>query len=487
MNKYGLILVFILSVFVSFSFAQNNRIRSLGGMTYGLSDPDNSLNPYDWGKNPAWLMRDEQQPWLRVEPSFERQWGDYKRIYDYRDNNAYGLSFTGVKPLGENGTFLGYTTYSYDQRNSVYRTLKHDSYAGEAFFATDTTTGDFKYNGPIVGFSYSFELLPNLFAGASVGYEILDGLKSIYSRTKTIYRAVNGKAGLVYEFSNELTWGIDFALFDNQESLEMKNEDGIQQVEIFNSRGETYFISSRKDVINQKVRKKGGVIGTQIYLTPLRNLETALGVEYSVSNTRIFLPNSYIKEYEEGLASFENYAFRLQSKYQIMNNFILGVKLQHSKDYSWSKNSARNLLLWEWNVKQTSAGVGASYYIKPLDLLVGAEYNFDLINADSSKYIDVRFSDVSSENHLIRLGAEYKIMANTFIRAGYNYGTEQVDLVSGGRDVIIDFATLGLGFTISELADMDLSLQYGKISPDHYSDYSRDRFAFKASIKLFSF
>lgn len=479
--------VLSLSVFVSVHEAQNLRIKSMGGIRYALQDSDNSLNLYDFCKNPAWMMNDEKQTWLKITPSYDRQWGDYKRLYDYQRGEMGGVSFSGLKPLGENGTFLGSASYTYEQRQNVYRSLKRNPYAGEAFFSADTTTGNFTYNGPRVGFSYSFELFPGLFAGTEANYQVLDGMKNIYSRAKTLYRDVDGKLGLAYEFPGNLVWGFSLGLFDSQESLEMKNTIGQTEVEIFNFRGETYSTWLRKETVNQKIRKQGRLGGTQLYYRPSENLEAALKADYILYDTKILLPRQSIKEFEEGFASFENYSFDFQTRYQPLRDMSFGASLGHAKDNSWSKNSERNLLLWKWNVNRTYLGVGTTFDIRSLDLLLGLDYEIELLKADSSKYIDVRFNKLSSTNNFLRIGAEYKLFQDTYLRAGYNLGKEQIDIVSGGSNVTISSASLGVEFKIFEETLIGFLMQYGNSSPRSYSDYSRDHFSAAATIRLNTF
>lgn len=463
------------------------RMGSLGGIKYGLNDPDNSLNLYDFGNNPAWLINDEKESWLKITPSFDKMWGDYKRLYDFSGADMGGLSFTGLKPLGENGTFLGKASYSFEQRKDVYRSLKINPYGGEAFFTADSTTGNFRYDGPRVGFAYSFELLPGLFTGVEANYGILDGMKNIYSKAKTLFRDVNGKAGLAYAVSNNIVLGVDFELFDSQESLEMQNPLSQTKVEIYNFRGETYSTFISDQTVNEKIRKEGKIIGSQVYFRPLDNLETALKAGYSVSGNKVLVPRQNIKEYEEGYSEFENYNIELRSRYQLFQNLTLGASIGHKRNDSWSRNSERDLLLWQWKVEGTILGAGTSYNIETIDLLLGIDYEARFIKADSSKFIDLRFHRISTTDQFLRLGAEYKLNPEVFLRAGYNYGRSQVDLIYGASNVTINSATLGFFLRIFDLADLDFMMQYGNMTPLGYTHYSRDHFSAAATVRLNTF
>lgn len=487
MRKNILIPALFLIVFTSLAQAQNVRIKSLGGIIYGLDDRDNSLNPYDFGSNPAWLINDEKETWLNITPSYGKTWGDYKRLYDYKSADEEGISFTGVKPLGENGTFLGRATYSNETRKDVYRSLEYSPYGGEAFFITDTTMGNFRYDGPAVGFIYSFELLPGLFTGVEANYQLLDGLKNIYSAAKSLYRDVNGKLGLAYKFSDGLVLGLDFELLDTQEALEMKDALGQNYVEIFNYRGETYSTFLRRLIVNEKIRKQGEKFGAQIYYRPLENFETALKADYALSETKFFIPSDYLMEFEESFATFESYNFALQARYRPLRNLTLGGSISYLKDDSWTKNPDRALMLWKWNVNRTILGAGATYKIEPLNLMLALDLEAGLIKTDSSKYIDLKFHKFSAFNNVARLGAEYEFPGDFFLRAGYSIGKNEADLISGGRNVAVNYATFGLAFRIFETAKIDFMMQYGNESPLGYTHYSRDHFSAAATIRLNTF
>lgn len=487
MRKKFLTFALFLFVFTSFARAQNLRIMSLGGIKYGLDDRDNSLNPYDFGLNPAWLINDEKETWLKITPSYQKTWGDYRRLYDYKSADQEGISFTGVKPLGESGTFLGWAFYSNESRKEVYRSLEYNPYSGEAFFITDTTKGNFRYDGPGVGFIYSFELLPGFFTGVEAKYQLLDGLKNIYSSAKSLYRDVNGKLGLAYEFSNGLVLGLDFELLDNQESLEMKDELGQSEVEIYNFRGETYSTYLRRQIVNEKIRKQGEKFGAQIYYRPLENLEGALKAYFSHSKTKFLVPSNDLKEFEESHANFENVNLEFRAKYRPLRNLTLGGGIGYLKDDSWTKNPDRGLLLWKWNVNRIILGAGAAYKIEPLNLLLALDFEAGLIKADSSKYIDIKFHNISAFNNAVRLGAEYEFPGDFFLRAGYSFGKDQTDLISGGNNVAVNYATLGLAFRMFETAKIDFMMQYGSESPLGYTHYLRDHFSAAAAIRLNTF
>lgn len=478
----------VMIVSSAIGLAQESRTIAMGGLTYSILDVDQSFDPYDLGKNPAWLSIDEIETWLKIMPSLNYGKGDYKRYYDPQSVTTYNMGFRGVKNLGEDGTFLGETNYSYEMRRDVKRSLKYDTYAGEAFFMADTNQGTFRYNGPSIKFMYSFEMIPNLFVGASVNYRILDGLKNVYSRATVLYREVGGTVGLAYKISQDFSLGITGVLSDDQEKIEAKSED-LTEVEIFNFRGETFSVRKRASPVSQTIRKKGKGVGAQLFWTPDKYSELGLHADIYNSKEDILIPYSTstqsFEEYSEGFASFQNYNILAKGRYKLLDEWLIGSSAEIHHRSSWSKNPARDLLLWEWKVNSLRLGIGSSYYLNQ-NLLVSVEYEYENVKSDSSKYIDSRSTAILSNNHLVKAGAEDEILPNTFLRAGFNFGIVEKDILSGGEDVSYYAVTCGVGVRFFNSFDVDLSFSYNNYKPK-MGDKQRSQFGSFLTTKLYSF
>ena len=480
--KIGLTFWMVLSVMC---FSQQSRLSALGGLSIGIEDKDNSLTPFDFGNNPAWLFMDEKDSYLDISPAISNSWGNYHRRFDSEGDMNYGTAFKGIKPLGELGTFLGYTSYDYEVRRNYYRTLKHDSYFGEAFFFTDTTAGNFHYSGPKVNLMYSWELLDNLYTGASVFYQLLDGLKKVYTYAKTIYRNVGGNFGLVYQLTDDILVGANYTFFDTQESIEAADVN-LLDVETFDYRGETYFVPDRGASVTQKIRKKGSTLSGQIYWHNAENLQIALQTNYSASNVKILIPEGSFKEVEEGYAWFNSFNLQLESQYKIDNDLMTGIYAAYLNRDSWSRHSHKNLLLWEWQIKDMSIGCGSSYKITP-ELLAGVDYIFTNRAIDSSKYIDNRFTDLSSNDHSVKIGLEYKILEDVFLRGGYSLSLSEYDVYFGGEDVKNHSLTIGVEVPVFETILLDSYIRYSNVTPGNDTDKNRSFLGAFVSLRLNSF
>ncbi len=465
------------------SFAQSYRTAAMGGLSYSITDKDNSLTPFNFGNNPAWIYPDETETHLLVTPSFSQVKGDYRRPLEADAKDFYYAGFRGVKTLGDYGTFIGYTDYSYELRKNNYRTLLYDTYSGEAFFVQDTTIGNYRYNGPKVELMYSWEVYPNLYAGITGNYKILDGLKNVYTFAKTTYREVGASAGLAYSIGGNIIIGARISYLDNQEKIDAKDVN-LLDVEFFNYRGETFAIKRRSSSLEETIRKKTVSMGGQFYYKYNEDLQFAVQGNYTPSNSRIAFPKSGLIDVEEGYSTFENTDIRSKIQYRFSESIMMGITGGYFNRNSWSRNSLKNLLLWEWDINEVFAGVGLSYAFKNIPLLIGAEYELSNVKADSSKHVDSKIINLKSTDHLIRFGIEYEFMPYSYLRSGFNFQVKEYDLITGGKDVNRLAFNLGFEIPLSESISIAPYLEYQKLFLKEYSDIYRSNLSGFVTLRL---
>ena len=269
--KIKLKILLLTLLVVSSIFAQQSRLDALGGLSYSIIDVDSQIDPYLLGGNPAWLFNSQVNERLEIDPLFKNSSGDYHRLFESSDVNNTNISFMGIKPLGSSGTFRGYAAYNYEMQKDRYRVLTLTPYSGDAFFFTDTTSGDYRYSGPTFEFMHSLEVLDNLFIGASVRYQILDGLKKVYTFAETLYRKASGNIGIAYRFSDGFTFGFNYEINDTQERI-TANDVNNTDVETYLYRGDKNRIELRKSSQSYKLKKFGQSFSVQTQVIPTDNL-----------------------------------------------------------------------------------------------------------------------------------------------------------------------------------------------------------------------
>jgi hypothetical protein len=476
-----------LSLLFSVSFPQSLRTMSMAGITIPLKDADNSCDPYDMGGNISYLYLDETTSWLTINPSLNSDWGDYKRPFDADNVNLYGLNFTGLKTLGTDGTFIGSVSYIYDSRINVNHSVKYNTYKGDAFFINDSTAGNIRFNGPSVNFGYSFELIPDLYLGASAGYKILNGLKAIFSQTSTVLRNVDGSVGLTYQLFDASYLSAGLSAFNYQETLTIQLDYPIDD-QIFNYHGDNYRLTKTGNGIPEKIKGRGLSWNSQFYFNPNQNSEVGFNFVYSNSDQKVLFQNTvngnFVQEYEDGYSYFNDYLVEFKGRYDLSSDLTVGLKGSYLYNRSWSELSAQELAVWDWNTKTAGAGIGAAYNISP-SFLVTFEYNYSRVNADSSKYIDYHFTSVSSDDHVFRIGGEYEILDKVFLRGGGGYGLIGKDIIYGGSNIKYVLATFGLGINLFESMHIDFLLDYNNYKPKQLN-YSHSFFNGLVSLKLFN-
>ncbi len=485
MNRFSKIILttIILSLNI---FSQFSRTEGMGSLSFSLVDKDLSLSPYDFGGNPAGLYLDEKESILKMGAFGGNDWGRYRRKYDAEGTMNAGISFQEIKTLGENGTFSGFTSYNYENRRNYYRSLKKDPYNGESFFFSDTTAADFRYRGPSVDLTYSWEPVSDLNAGITVSYQLLDGLKKQFSYAKTIYRNTEIQAGLTYTPFDRVMIGGMVEYFDSQESIEASDVN-LLDVELYYFRGDNLFISKRSSSMTGKIKKKGIAFGSQFFWDNGDDISIGVQANYRPSDSKLLKPFSSsiqtFDEVEDSYAAFEYSDIQLKTQYKYNDDILFGIFGGYYHEYSWSKISLKDLLIWEWDVKKYLFGAGGSYQLNS-SLLVGFEYEIASSNADSSKYIDNKIVKNTSIDHTIRAGAEYKVCDEIFLRAGFNYGFMAHDLVYGGDRCTVKKITCGAGFPLSDVLSVDAQLQYRITTPEFPANIVRNYINGNISIKL---
>ncbi len=484
MNRIYLKILLVVLVPLTTIISQQSRLNALGGLSYSIVDLDSKLDPYILGNNPAWLFNSQTIQRLEISPSYENTYGNYHRYYGSDNIHNYNVGFIGIKPLGKSGTFKGSAFYDYQLQKNRNRTLTLNPYSGNAYFFVDTTAGDFRYSGPTFEFMHSLQLFKNLYFGASVRYKILDGLKKTFSYAQSLYRNVSGNIGLAYRLSHNFTLGFHYSLMDAQERIEAKDIN-LLTVKAFIYRGETYKIDKSGTSPDYKLEKAGQSFNFQIFTQPLNNINIGLTAKYFLHNSKVILKDKSLL-YEDGYSDYTNFDINLTTRWLINKCYTLGLTAGYFSNYSWTKNSRRNLLIWEWNLSGKFIGIGGTTKLLNNKLLLGAEFELHSLNTDSSKYIDNRTSEITGLNSIIKFGGEYYFSPVITFRFGYNLLFKEYDFVYGGSNLVGHKITFGVKYIISEQFEIDSMLKYNNLSLSK-NNFNRKNIGIFTVLRFFTF
>ncbi len=440
--------------------AQFLRSQSMGGVRYGLTDAEQGLGLYRFGGNPAALLRDYPADRLTIAPVAASEWGNYRRLYDPQRVNAFSVGFDGIKSLGEHGTFRGSTTYDVEKRYEVYRSIKPDPYAGEAFFVTDTTSGDFTFNGPTVAFAYAYELFPDVLIGADLYYSVQDGLKNVYSLASILHRNVGGTAGIAWEILPELMLGATLRATDVQDRIEAASED-LLDVELFNVRGDTYATRRRSSSLDHTARASGEEYGIEGFWCPNDRLEATVVSSYGNRRTKDLIRLSEV-EYQQSGMQEETYRVDMRLRWLLADAMTVGASAGHRSIRQWTDYTGLDLLVWDLQGRETWIGAGMAWQPVEGGPLVATDCDLAFISSDSSKYIDNRIFSGSANAVRIRIGLEQELLPGFCVRGGYAFGHQDHDFVYGGDDAATQSGTVGIQVRISPGTSLEWNVTYGR-------------------------
>lgn len=452
------VLMIFIMIGISNLFAQNERIFALGNTTVALYDIDLDLNLYDYGENIAGLILDRNFDVLSIKPALSLFNGNYRRIYDPGKISYYTLTFDGIKTLRD-GVFRGYVTYEIEDKKDVDRILSRYPYNASPFYMTDSAMGNFLYNGPRVGFEYSFNPIKKIFLGIELNYQIVNGLKDRYSRANSLIRNIAGSFNSIVKLRDNFFIGGKIQFFDNKESIESKSED-LLDVEIFNYRGDTYSFKRRGQSISQTYREEGKLFGLQSQWIPFDKFAIALKGNYYNSVLRTQFPYGMLERYEEGFTQFEGFNLSGKSRLEISSNLLFGMEAGYHYDNSWSRISELAMMIWKWNLEKIFLGIGMSYKFSNLPMLFIIELTSGKIISDSSKYIDHKFSRYDEQFYNLKIGCEYELFDNFYLRTGYNNIFYDFDFVRGSRQVNSNTYSIGLGYYKNSSYSIDFVFAY---------------------------
>ena len=483
--------IILLTILYSFSCAQISRTSAMGGLSFSIIDRNLSCNPYDFGGNPAYLVKDECSAYVEMNPYMQNSWGDYRKTFTPEGVSRMGAGFIGIKPLKTGGTFKGTAVYNYERRRNNYRTLRMDPYSGDAFLFADTTAFNHEYSGPTFELMHSLELFNDFYIGAAVNYEILEGLKKGYPYGETTFRNGGFNMGFTYMLASNFVAGVSYSFKDTQERIEAKDINNFTEI-VYNYRGDkNKYLASPDYKINKDYHNVSG----QLFWNNIPELEIGFVLNYGTSDSEILITKiiyegdvkSSLDNYKDGYASFENISTNFLLRYHISENLMLAIKGGYDKTDSWSENCSYNTTLWEWDYSVLSTGVGLSYSTDSKEFTMGVEYELENINADSSKYVDNVYTKIDELVHIFKIGAEKQISNSFLFRAGFNYELLGYDPLGGTKNAKLYLFSVGWGYAISESIRLDFAVEYANRKADEVYNTEYSYWNSLINLKVFSF
>jgi len=403
------------------------RVASLAQMSLIIEDPDNQLNLYDFGGNPAWLCLNEQRSWLRFSFVSFQTMGNFRRRYDPEKLTDLNFLFEGVKILENDQVFYGAVTLHQVQMKEVESAITRQPYANHPFRLTDNTSGTINYTGPNVNFRFSRNIFQQkLFIGGAATYQIETGLKDNFPQPRTIYRYAQFGIGLAYRFSPQFSLG---TTFDHANTLEFTEiiEPGsfeTRRIEIKKFRGEFLFTES-KGSLERFAKNLTYEIGWQLSYAPLRLVTSAMLCRFRFQH--LIVTENRFRPIKEGCWKEQGYEIFWRTRFKLPRlPFRLGLDFQHAYFDDWAQHPDFPVLLDADRATINRLGLGFSYEPIHLPILVAAQFFVSRSELRKNDYPADLIKSGPLENQSAHLGLEYFFYQKMSLRSGVIYAIQQI-------------------------------------------------------------
>ncbi|HEX9970969.1 MAG TPA: hypothetical protein VGD14_02755 [bacterium] len=460
-------------------------------MSLIIKDEDNQLNLYDFGLNPAWLVMDQRQSWLRPFFATDVNWGNFKRNYDPQTSIDANAFFEGVKVMDENQAFRGMVDYHNLYLNDVDQAISRDPYQEHPFRLADNTTGSIHYWGPIVAAQYSRNIWQEkLFFGASLDYQIETGLKDYFPQSRTIYRHIGVGTGVGYAVSNRLSLGVTFNYTTIQEFTEAvpPSANDPRSVEVMKFRGETIG-SERTGSMERFTKTKMYRGGIQAHYQPSEFVESAVSIYYNFQN--LDATESRSKPVKDGTWKLQGYEIHWKNRVRLPQlPFVAGFSFDRIYFNDWAIHPNFAVVMGDDYLTENRIGAGLAYEPKSFPIILGVEYHLAFAEKDKKDYVSRLTGSGNIDEGDLKIGAEIGVTKTWKIRGGFihqNFYTD-ISLLSFSEyqpENQINLLTFGFGWLLKSI-EVEGYGYYGRGKPtENPTGVKRDRFGFVVATKFY--
>jgi len=408
------------------AWSSDLRILSMGNARIALDDEDNRLNPYDFGRNAAYLLRDYESHWTRLDAvDIDGVVGDLRRPYDPREVFSYSAAAKGIQKLGKNHVITGSIRFGWLNNQGVTSSLELDQY-NDPFYMTDQTRGDFQHDGPSMAVDYSLRLHPKVLVGAGFDFDLSTGLKDVYTRPEIVHDHFLANLGAIYEIEPNWTAGLIVRPRRTQNRTEFeKTDEGFDNL-IYRYYGDAIYDIFATSSYTVREVAKGIELGVQNFYTAD---QWGVGAQFSydIEENEI----KYGTSTQELLGYWQDTAYDIAFTGRYMFEgmpLTLGASGRFMTDDGWARRPEyEDVLLYESDVDLWSGGLGAVYNLQSLKTLVSAEYVANHYGIALADYGAGTSKDVGILQNIGRLGLEYSLWDLHSIWAGVEVTDYLVD------------------------------------------------------------
>ncbi len=381
-NKYLIIALFIMPL-MAFEKPLFRPIEFQQPLQFAKYFP---VTLYTASYNPALFKVNYAQDFLYYQTYADRRNNMYRRPFDPERKDRLGFNVQMYRKLNEKVAIVSGATYQQSNLQQVYRSLEKNYY--KHYFAyTDTTTGNFEYDGPQLWFMYNRSISDNLDWGVHIDYSVERALKDVYTKCETIIRNTDVSTGLSY-FNRDTSMqvGIFGRYFNRQGSYEAVKEMKDALVK-------TYFgyhvfkEENPRSTSRKNDDREGYEIGLQFSQqnVVIKNLNLNLALSYGGEENDIEVgsasrPNPRGYWVREGYRGMTKLNYHRPDKLDIQSYFI------YTNYRDWGQSGLYDVLILENEVIAYRAGGAVSIFPwRGLQATLGSEITME--DGDYREYI----------------------------------------------------------------------------------------------------
>jgi hypothetical protein len=481
--KFEIKILLVLLLFISIISGNENRLRSLGNVSYSVPDINAQVNLFQVAENIGWMKANDTSNWVKYSINSLNNWGNLKRRWDAKENQFHCFSFEGLKHLGENQVFYGYVHYNWDVRNEVNFAIEKNPYAYDPFVLADYFPGDIVYNGPEIYGAYSHKINKKFYWGVNLHYYINRGLKNINSEAEIISREISASLDFIYKPGENYVLGLSFKPYQIMDITKLVDLADGQTPITRRYRGE-FFYREKISTSDRNAQSEGYNIRPQFFFR-IGDLESVTFLNYYYQWLQIF--DKPTKHIYDGYFQAQHYSFDTVNRLLLIKNYATYIffRYKYEKYNDWAKEPRDDLLINQVTQKNYEFVFGISSLISDLPLLGALEISYNLNKPKKDDYLANIYRKGDIFDFTFKTGFEYNVNPGLDIRAGFIFSDYNENKV---WDYYKDYKgsnfTIGFGWKINQF-ELDTYGEVGQTNNKGGEERSRKFLNFITTLKHF--
>jgi hypothetical protein len=350
MNKAIRQITFLFLITMSIGYGYTNTI--------GVSVPDTWNTLWEFDKHPLHFNTYDHAEGMNtiVYTGYKSQ--DIHRTFDPETVWHYGAVFETYRELNEKTALYAAIDFGNTIHNHQFRSIEKDFYSPYIAF-TDTTTGDFQYNGPLIDFFFSRDFGKRITWGLGINYGVERGIKDVFTQAES--RELNSDVTSSLRIRPVLSLSVDgwFRRYHGRTALEAVKEFQDAQVQTWLGYL-AYRMENPGASVDMERNKDGYELGTGLLFgQPDSPFSAYLGFSRGAEENDA-------RKGTKSVASERGYWQRNTSEGQIWLNYkqaeaswsLFGTMV-HIED--WGKTGIYEALFFETEESWYAAGIGLQF------------------------------------------------------------------------------------------------------------------------------